>query len=394
MKISGERYFPHINNAILGPFEPYISYEHWHRYCYAKPFVIGKSVLDIASGEGYGSAYLADFAAHVYGVDVSAEAVQHARQTYARDNLTFLSGSAGEIPIAGQHCLDVIVSFETIEHLDAATQERFAREAKRLLKPDGILLISTPNRVVYTDVIDHHNPYHLREFTIDEFHQFLHNHFQHVQTLSQRVYPVSYIWNLDGRSRDLAEHQIALDSDRFRPCETDNKEVRYLISICSNRAEPVAGLDSLLLDLSDVAFRGVPGRDNWHDTSLFVDSGRSFQPDEAVHEKVEYAPQFRVTFPLDPSVACRQLRWDPLELRISACACGACCGAIRPGPATRSISTRSAVTANAASTAFAASRRSIRCSFCPSAAPSKVSRWRASAAWRAPSIPCTAWKSC
>jgi SAM-dependent methyltransferase len=316
MKISSERYFPHINNAILGPFEPYISYEHWHRYCYAKPFVTGKTVLDIASGEGYGSAYLAAHAAQVYGVDVSEEAVQHARGAYPRDNLTFLLGSAGAIPIPGEHCLDAIVSFETIEHLDAATQESFAREAKRLLKPDGVLLISTPNRLVYTEAIDHHNPYHLREFTSDEFRQFLHQHFQHVQTLSQRVYPISYIWDIDRRSPDVAEYQIVLEGDRFRPQETDNKEVRYLISVCSNRAEPVAGLDSILIDLSDVAFRGVPGRGNWHDTSLFLDSGSGFRAEEVVNDKVEYAPRFRVTFPLNPAVDYRQVRWDPLELRI------------------------------------------------------------------------------
>ena len=59
MKVSGERYFPRVESVAFAPFEPFISYEHWHRYCYALQIVAGKSVLDIASGEGYGSAFLA-----------------------------------------------------------------------------------------------------------------------------------------------------------------------------------------------------------------------------------------------------------------------------------------------------------------------------------------------
>jgi ubiquinone/menaquinone biosynthesis C-methylase UbiE len=316
MKVSSERYFPHINNAVLGPFEPFISYEHWHRYCYAAPFVAGKTVLDIASGEGYGSAFLASGAAWVYGVDVSEEAVEHACQTYVRDNLRFLQGSAGAIPIEGRNCIDTVVSFETIEHLDAPTQESFAREVKRLLKPDGVLLISTPNRTVYSEAVNHQNPYHLREFTLDEFLQFLGGYFASVQMLSQRTYPASYIWNVGGPPTVLAECQIALDGDVFRPAQKDEKEVRYLIAVCSDRKPAAPGLDSLLIDLSEVAFRGAPGREQRHGSGLFVDSGQDFRAEEAVYQQVQYGPEFSTTFTLDPSVTTRRLRWDPLELRL------------------------------------------------------------------------------
>jgi SAM-dependent methyltransferase len=316
MKVSSERYFPHINNPVLGPFEPFISYEHWHRYCYAAPFVVGKTVLDIASGEGYGSAFLAARAAWVYGVDVSEEAVQHARQTYVRDNLRFLQGSAGLIPIEGRHCIDTVVSFETIEHLDPATQESFAREVKRLLKPDGVLLISTPNRTVYSEAVNHQNPYHLREFTLEEFLQFLGTYFASVRMLSQRTYPASYIWNVGGPPTPLAEYQIALDGDVFRPAERDEKEVRYLIAVCSDQKSATAGPDSLLIDSSEVAFRGVPGRERWHGSALFIDSGREFRAEEAVYQQVEYGPDFSTTFTLDPPAQARRLRWDPLETRL------------------------------------------------------------------------------
>jgi len=267
----------------------------------------GRAVLDIASGEGYGSAFLAIRAAQVYGVDVSEEAVQHASQTYVRDNLRFLQGSADVIPIEGRHCIDTVVSFETIEHLDAATQESFAREVKRLLKPDGVLLISTPNRTVYSEAVNHHNPYHLREFTLDEFLQFLGRYFQSVQMLSQRTYPASYIWNIADPPTPLAEYQIALDGDVFRPGEKEEKEVRYLIAVCSDHKPAAAGLDSLLIDVSEVAFRGVPGRERWHGTALFVDSGEGFRAEEAVYQQVQYLSLlYHTCTPDPPPCACRR----------------------------------------------------------------------------------------
>ena len=74
---TGERYLPEIDGA-------YIAYEHWHRYLFATQFVSGKTVLDVASGEGYGSALLARFVAAVVGVDLDPEAVAHAPQVSAR----------------------------------------------------------------------------------------------------------------------------------------------------------------------------------------------------------------------------------------------------------------------------------------------------------------------
>src|SRR5215208_6880385 len=104
MEITGERYSPQIP-------VPEISYEHWHRYLYASQFVAGKSVLDLACGEGYGSNLFAQTAARVVGVDVSQEAIHHASSVYMRPNLAFERGSASAIPIAGDAVFDVIVSF-------------------------------------------------------------------------------------------------------------------------------------------------------------------------------------------------------------------------------------------------------------------------------------------
>lgn len=316
MEITGERYFPRIGNMVFAPFEPFVSYEHWHRYCYALPFVEGKVVLDIASGEGYGSAFLADRAELVYGVDISEEAVQHARANYVRENLHYLHGSAESIPIPGEHCFDVIVSFETVEHLDADSQERFAAEIRRLLRPDGVLLISTPNRDTYNHGESQGNPYHFHEFRKDEFLAYLRQSFAHVCLLSQHVYPMSYIWNLESHARRLVEYQIRLDDGRFRPGVGDDKEIGYLIAVCSDREERVAVADSLLVDLSEVAFRGVPGSDRWQLTSLYCDSGSGYRAEEVVRGHAEYRPQFTHEFILDATRPVNGLRWDPLESRL------------------------------------------------------------------------------
>ncbi|MHB1556911.1 MAG: methyltransferase domain-containing protein [Isosphaeraceae bacterium] len=316
MEITGERYFPRIGNAVFAPFEPFVSYEHWHRYCFALPFVEGKVVLDIASGEGYGSAFLAEHAELVYGVDISEEAVQHARTNYVRENLHYLHGSAESIPIPGEQCFDVIVSFETVEHLDAEAQERFAAEIRRLLRPDGVLLISTPNRDTYSPGEGQGNPYHFHEFRKGEFLTYLGRSFAHVRLLSQHVYPMSYIWNLESPSPRLDEYQIQLADGRFRPGVGDDKEIGYLIAVCSNRQERADATDSLLVDLSEVAFRGIPGSDRWQLTSLFCDTGAGYRAEEVVRSHAEYGPQFTQEFNLDPTRPVKELRWDPLESRL------------------------------------------------------------------------------
>jgi SAM-dependent methyltransferase len=316
MKVSGERYFPRVGSPVFAPFEPFVSYEHWHRYCLAFSFVAGKTVLDIASGEGYGSAYLARSAALVYGVDISEEAVQHARTAYVGENLHYLQGGADAIPIPGEHCFDVIVSFETIEHLDAPSQQRFAAEIRRLLKPDGVLLISTPNRVTYHPDGSQGNPYHLHEFTKDEFVAFLRQSFDHVRVLSQHVYPISYIWNTEGSLAPLVECQMSFDGDRFQPRVEDGKEIGYLIAVCAHQAERAISANSMLIDLSESAFRGFPGLGRRRMSTLYLDTGSGYRPEEILVEEVEYRPEFSVTFTLDPARPVRELRWDPLETRL------------------------------------------------------------------------------
>ena len=150
MQVTGER-----NTPI--PDSPETRYERWHRYLYATQFSVDKSVLDLACGEGDGSYVLALNAQGVIGVDIRQETIDRATSRHIRDNLQFIVGSAARIPIEGTEIFDLIVSFETIEHLSDDEQHAFMVEVKRLLKKDGLFIVSTPNRLSYTDLPRYHN---------------------------------------------------------------------------------------------------------------------------------------------------------------------------------------------------------------------------------------------
>ena len=170
MEVTGERFLP---NVII-PEISYIinSYEHWHRYLYVTEFVKGKRVLDIACGEGYGSNCLAIRAKEVVAVDKDAPTIENAAGKYLKANLNFLVGSVDNIPIEGENVFDIIVSFETIEHVSKELQEGFLREIKRLLKSDGMVFISTPDRLIYSDIPNYHNKFHKEEFYVEDFKKF------------------------------------------------------------------------------------------------------------------------------------------------------------------------------------------------------------------------------
>ena len=154
-------------------------WEHIHRYRFAVPLVRGKRVLDIACGEGYGAAALLRAgAASVTGVDVSAETCAHAAQRYG---LNTLVGDAQQIPLADAS-VDVVVSFETIEHI--SDPGRFLDECARVLAPGGTIVISTPNRAVYDELVPV-NPYHVKELDRAEFIALLGARFRSITLFTQ-----------------------------------------------------------------------------------------------------------------------------------------------------------------------------------------------------------------
>lgn len=219
---TGERFLP---DECQGE----IAIEHYQRYRFASQFVKGKKILDAACGEGYGSRLLSEEAECVVGLDFDENVVERAKQKYQNERLTFLRGSVGALPFEN-HLFDAVISFETIEHVDAETQENFLKEIRRVLKKDGILIMSTPNKAVYTDLVKGENAFHVKEFYVDEYQDFLHRYFKKIELFSQypdlgyflsrEGEPIS-ICNKVGKTAIKSRYVIALCSDDIQKYEVD-----------------------------------------------------------------------------------------------------------------------------------------------------------------------------
>lgn len=152
--------------------------EHIVRYRFVAPYVKNKQVLDIACGSGYGAAILAKAGARVIGIDLDIEALNEAEKKYG-SSVTFKQGDAAQIPL-GDSTIDIATSFETIEHI--SDYEKFVQELARVVKDNGLVFISTPNKTVFGQK----NPWHLKEFTRQEFSTLLKKYFSHVHILEQK----------------------------------------------------------------------------------------------------------------------------------------------------------------------------------------------------------------
>lgn len=203
--------------------------EHLHRYGIAMELVANKKVLDIACGEGYGSSLLAAKALHVTGMDIDASAIESATAKYKKENLSFIISNAEKIS-APDSTFDIVVSFETLEHLQH--QEAMITEIKRVLRPDGILLISTPDKKNYTDNRNYKNPYHLKELYRNEFEALLKSTFRHIRIYDQQMAYASYINTLDITGLDIY-------TGNYTAIEKNKKSnPLYLIAIASDKELP------------------------------------------------------------------------------------------------------------------------------------------------------------
>jgi SAM-dependent methyltransferase len=236
LDFTGERFTPECVREIW--------YEHWHRYVFARQLAKGKRVLDAACGEGYGSALLADVAASVLGADISEQAIAHARERYGdRPNLRFQRADATQLD-ASPNSFDLIVSFETLEHVQA--QESLVAGFAHALTDDGILVISSPDKKTYSDDRGFANEFHVRELYRKELLDLLRPHFPHVRLFGQKLLFQSAIWNLDRTpvSADAATAQ----GENQAPTAGLAYDPLYFIAVCSRKP--------LLGSLADLAVFG------------------------------------------------------------------------------------------------------------------------------------------
>ncbi len=206
----------------------YWTIEHLHRYAIALNLVTNKKVIDIASGEGYGANLLSNIARQVIGVDISSEAIDHANKKYKKSNLSFIQGAATQIPVE-DNSLDVVISFETIEH--HSEHDKMLQEIKRVLKIDGILIISSPDKRNYSDIPKYKNPFHIKELYDYEFYGLINTYFSNVLELNQKTIFGSIIGVAKAVDRGFIEFSGSFSN------VTQNKAVQspiYNICIASN----------------------------------------------------------------------------------------------------------------------------------------------------------------
>ena len=245
MKFTGERIVP-------GQVEPDLLNEHLARYHFALQFVKGKRVLDAACGSGYGSAMLAEAAGSVIGIDISGEAIGYARSNYAAAaaagaEIDFSEGDCLALPL-NDHSVDVAVAFEIVEHIKDAAG--FLRELRRVLRPDGVLILSTPNRLYYTEDRGEVNPFHEREYTFAELDRLIDPFFRHRRIIFENHVdgfvvsgPGAELNAVDAPSPILVTDKKAAAPDA-RALEARARDAYFFIAVCS--ALPLPPVSPLL----------------------------------------------------------------------------------------------------------------------------------------------------
>jgi ubiquinone/menaquinone biosynthesis C-methylase UbiE len=228
---TGERLETHIYNDN--------TIKHLHRYALALNIVNDKDVLDIASGEGYGSHLISSKAKYVYGVDIDEDTIKNSSKKYKKRNLEFILGSTSKIPLK-DNSVDVVISFETIEHHDE--HELMMLEIKRVLRPEGVLLISSPDKYFYSDLRNYHNKFHVKELYKKELLDLISKHF-----VNYYLYSQSYVNGSSLIIEDIKRKDFEFYSGDYMGVEKISSTPDYLIAICS---------DSGLIKLSDSIFEG------------------------------------------------------------------------------------------------------------------------------------------
>jgi ubiquinone/menaquinone biosynthesis C-methylase UbiE len=212
-----ERMVPEFHEGAL------IYAEHMTRYLSTQELSKGKDVLDIASGSGYGTKVIAETAKKVYGVDVDEPSINYAREHYGGKNIEYLVGDGESIPLPDDS-VDVVVTFETIEHIK--DYKRFIKEIDRVLRPDGLAIVSTPNDLEFAEG----NHFHLHEFQYEELVGLLRQDFKFIDSYYQTTWKYVAVGD-----EAFMQAKSIVDAKTLNMCPTPRDQYLYFYLLCSNR---------------------------------------------------------------------------------------------------------------------------------------------------------------
>jgi len=190
----------------------------------------------------------------VLGVDISEEAVSYCKDKYPQSN--FAVGSVNAIPIADAS-VDVIVSFETIEHVDEKTQEEFMLEVNRVLRNDGVFVLSTPNALVY----EKGNEFHIKELTPEELDGLLKKHGFEYEIFFQESVDSNYIFsNAEIEKGHINEKGLVVFQNEEKRAPW---EARYLIVVCTKKKESMDVASSVYIsNIQSIRHTAIPVIEN------------------------------------------------------------------------------------------------------------------------------------
>ena len=146
----------------------------FERYRFCNTYIKNKIVLDIPCGVGWGTSLLKGYKS-IIGMDVSIEAIQYANAHYGKEKRTFLAGDMQAIA-SDDDSFDIIICLEGFEHVTKEIGEKFITESKRVLKQNGLLIMTCPVLNEFANSTG--NPYHLNEYPEQELIELLNKNFR------------------------------------------------------------------------------------------------------------------------------------------------------------------------------------------------------------------------
>ena len=168
------------SGEVLHPETPGINplfQRHVAGYHVCEPYCVEKAVLDVGTGEGYGTSHIAKVAKSVQGLEFAHPLVEHANSRYGSKKLSYMQGKAEVLPFE-EYTFDTVISLQLIEHLP--DYKVFIKEAYRVLKPGGTMVTVTPNKHRMLSGV---NPYHFTEFDPPQLGKAMEEFFPHVEVL-------------------------------------------------------------------------------------------------------------------------------------------------------------------------------------------------------------------